>query len=70
MLCTFLDNMFLFILVKSCVYCSLLSAQLCSRLLSRCRSTSGGGATKLFQSNRKGILMREVHKFFRHRNVV
>ena len=41
----------------SCIYCSLFSAQLCSRLLSRCWPKSGGGYTKVFQSNRKGILV-------------
>ena len=42
---------------RSCFYGSLLSAQLRSRLLSRCLPKRVGGATKEFQSERKGVLV-------------
>ena len=38
----------------SCLYCNLLSAQLCSLLLSRCWPNNGGAATNVFWSNRRG----------------
>ena len=41
---------------KSCLYCYLLSAQLCNLWLSRCWPNKEGDATNVFQSNRRGIL--------------
>ena len=41
----------------SCLNCSLLSAQLCSRLLSGCCPNNGGGAVNVFQSKIKGIFV-------------
>ena len=41
----------------SCLYCNLLSAQLCSRLLSGCCPNNGGGAVNIFQSNLRGIFV-------------
>ena len=43
------------IFVDICLYCNLLSVQQWSRLLSWCCPNNGGGAAKIFQSNRKGM---------------
>ena len=51
----------------SCLYCNLLSAQLCSRLLSWCCPNSGGVASKVFQSNRKGIFDGDCSRYLASR---
>ena len=54
----------------SCLYCNLFSAQLWSRLLSWGCPNSGGGATKLFQSNRKGVFVDDCSWYLVSRLVV
>ena len=41
----------------SCRYCSVFSAQLWCLLLSWCCPNGGGGATNVFQSNRRGVFV-------------
>ena len=47
----------------SCLYCSLFSAQLWSRLLSRCCPNNGGGAVNVFQSSPKGIFVDDCSRY-------
>ena len=51
----------------SCLYCSLLSAQLWSRLLSGCCPNNGGGAVNVFQSNLKGIFDDDCSRYLASR---
>ena len=51
----------------SCRYCSLLSAQLWRRLLSRCWPNNGGGAVNVFQSSLKGIFVDDCSRYFASR---
>ena len=51
----------------SCRYCSLLSAQLWSRLLSGCCPNNGGGAVNVFQSSLKGIFVDDCSRFLASR---
>ena len=51
----------------SCLYCSLLSAQVWSRLLSCCCPNNGGGATNVFQSSRKGIFVDDCSRYLASR---
>ena len=47
----------------SCLYCNLFSAHLCNLLRSWCWLNNGGGATKVFQSNRWGTLLDECSRY-------
>ena len=51
----------------SCLYCSLLSAQLWSRLLSGCCPNNGGGAVNVFQSSLKGIFVDDCSRYLASR---
>ena len=51
----------------SCLYCSLFSAQLWSRLLSRCCPNNGGGAVNVFQSSLKGIFVDDCSRYLASR---
>ena len=51
----------------SCRYCSLLSAQLWSRLLSGCCPNNGGGAVNVFQSSLKGIVVDDCSRYLASR---
>ena len=51
----------------SCLYCSLWSAQLWSRLLSGCFPNNGGGAVNVFQSNLKGIFVDDCSRYLASR---
>ena len=51
----------------SCRYCSLLSAQLWSRLLSGCCPNSGGGTVNVFQSSLKGIVVDDCSRYLASR---
>ena len=51
----------------SCLYCSLFSAQLWSRLLSGCCPNNGGGAVNVFQSSLKGIFVDDCSRYLASR---
>ena len=51
----------------SCLFCSLLSAQLWSRLLSGCCPNNGGGAVNVFQSSLKGIFVDDCSRYLASR---
>ena len=51
----------------SCLYCSLFSAQLWSRLLSGCCPNNGGGAVNVFQSILKGIFIDDCSRYLASR---
>ena len=52
----------------SCLYCSLLSAQLWSRLLSGCcPKNNSGDAVNVFQSNLKGIFVDDCSRYLASR---
>ena len=51
----------------SCLYCSLWSAQLWSRLISGCCPNNGGGAVNVFQSNLKGIFVDDCSRYLASR---
>ena len=51
----------------SCLYCSLFSAQLWSRLLSGCCPNNGGGAVTVFQSSLKGIFVDDCSRYLASR---
>ena len=51
----------------SCLYCSLWSAQLWSRLLSGCCPNNGGGAVNVFQSNLKGMFVDDCSRYLASR---
>ena len=51
----------------SCLYCSLFSAQLWSRLLSGCCQNNGGGAVNVFQSSLKGIFVDDCSRYLASR---
>ena len=51
----------------SCLYCSLWSAQLWSRLLSGCCPNIGGVAVNVFQSNLKGIFVDDCSRYLASR---
>ena len=51
----------------SCLYCSLFSAQLWSRLLSRCCPNNGGGAVNIFQSSLKGLFVDDCSRYLASR---
>ena len=53
----------------SCRYCNLFSAQLCNLLLLCSSPNNGGGATNVFQSNRKCMLFVEFSLYLASRFV-